>query len=658
MFRTKGSRALLLALAAVVTGWIIACSSGGDGGTNPPDDQVASVSVSPPQAELTSVGETVSLTARALTSSGSEVTGVSFTWSSSNSTVASVSSTGVVTARSRGTTTITARTAGVEGSAAVAVNLAVGSVQVSPSTAQLTALGQTVELRARAFTQSGDEISGLNAQWSSSAPDVASVNQQGVVTAQGNGPATIRATIEGVQGTAQITVEQVVDAVVLTPASASRTVGDQLQFSAEAQDANGNPVDGLSFTWASSNESVATVDQNGLATAVGEGSTMISATTSGGVRGTATLSVTREVASVEVSPGNAQLDAVGASVQFSAEAKDVNGEHIDGVAFTWSSSNGNVASVSSTGLATATGNGTAQIMAEADGVTGSATLVVEQVTSSVVVTPETASATVGSTVSFSAEARDANGNRIDGAAFQWRSGNEAVATVDQNGVATAQSAGSAQIIATSEGVDGSATLTVTEQGSMRIVSGDNQNGKTQRDFAQPLVVEVLDGDGNPEAGVTVTWSVVQGDATVSQTSVQTDGQGRAQVTLTSGTQLTTHRIQAAADGHDNSPVEFTARTTVLVALIGDIYFEDLAGRRNENFQVTVAVGDTIEFSYATGASTHTATSDSQPQGGQAFDSGNMQPGDTFRFVPGVTGTWTFFCEIHPGIMTGARIVVN
>ncbi len=83
------------------------------------------------------------------------------------------------------------------------------------------------------------------------------------------------------------------------------------------------------------------------------------------------------VASIAVSPGTASLE-VGNTTQFQAQARNASGSLLSGVSFSWSSSNSNVASVNSSGLATAQGVGTTSIRATASGITGTASLDVTQ----------------------------------------------------------------------------------------------------------------------------------------------------------------------------------------------------------------------------------------------------------------------------------------
>ncbi len=83
----------------------------------------------------------------------------------------------------------------------------VASVVVTPSTATLESLGETVQLTASAQNASGSTIAGKTFTWSSSNESAATVSSSGLVTAQSNGSASIRATTEGVNGTSAIGVD-------------------------------------------------------------------------------------------------------------------------------------------------------------------------------------------------------------------------------------------------------------------------------------------------------------------------------------------------------------------------------------------------------------------------------------------------------------------
>ena len=144
------------------------------------------------------------------------------------------------------------------------------------------------------------------------------------------------------------------------------------QFLAIVTDVHGNPMT-ADVVWSSSDESVATVDQTGLVTAVAGGNATITATADG-VVGTASLAVEAVVGTVTVRPLEATVDE-GETNQFVAIVTDLRGNPMT-ADVVWSSSDDNVATVDQTGLARAIANGSVTITATAGGVRGTASLTV------------------------------------------------------------------------------------------------------------------------------------------------------------------------------------------------------------------------------------------------------------------------------------------
>lgn len=208
--------------------------------------------------------------------------------------------------------------------------------------------------------------------------------------------------------------------------------------------------------------------------------------------------------------------------------------------------------------------------------------------------------------------------------------------------------------ATSSGLGGSpVTFTATgvsgPPASVVMVSGDGQNGKTLEALSEALVVRVLDDLGVPVAGVSVDWTVTSGVGDLPATTT-TNAAGEASAMFTPGGALGPATIEATVDGVAG-PITFDANTTVWLVRMQSLQYRDW----NNSNDHTIAAGDTIEWvnlddTGSTGP--HTSTSDSEPAGGTAFDSGQMTQNQRFRFVPGVTGTWTYFCEVHGIAMSG------
>src|SRR6266702_4242825 len=388
---------------------------------------VASVDVSPAAAAL-QVGQTVQLAATPRDTSGNPLSGRVVTWASSNTAVAPVTTSGLVTAIAVGSATITATSEGKTGTAAVAVaNVPVASVAVTPASATLQA-GQTVQLAATPKDANGNALSGRVIGWSSSNPSVATVNASGLVTGVAAGSATITAVSEGKSGGAAITVNPAtvpVASVAVTPAATSLPTGGTVQLTAIPKDANGTPLTGRSVAWTSSNGAVATVGSSGLVTAVATGSATITAT-SEGQSGSASITVSNApVASVAVAPASASVQ-VGQTVPLTATPKVARGTPLSGRVINWSSSNTAFATVSSSGVVSGVAAGVATITATSEGQSGSSSITVSNVpVASVAVSPASASVQVGQTVQLTATPKDANGNPLSGRTISWSSSNTA-----------------------------------------------------------------------------------------------------------------------------------------------------------------------------------------------------------------------------------------
>lgn len=169
----------------------------------------------------------------------------------------------------------------------------VAKIVLSPASASL-AIGATQQLTAAVSDANGNAITGTALTWVSSSPNVATVSGSGLVTAVAAGSANVTAASGAITSAAvAITVTPPpVASVSVSPASPSIQEGATEQFTAAASDAKGNAISGASFTWASSNTAVATINSSGLATSVGAGTTNITATAGGVTSSADVLTVT------------------------------------------------------------------------------------------------------------------------------------------------------------------------------------------------------------------------------------------------------------------------------------------------------------------------------------------------------------------------------
>jgi uncharacterized protein YjdB len=296
-FRTEQSAATSLANWSVYsgTGTHTVCNFSIAGSA--PPAPVASVTLTPATANV-DVGQTAQLAATLRDANGNILTGRTVTWTSSNTTVATVSGSGLVTGKAAGSATITATSEGRSGTASITVNappppVSVASVTVAPATANVNE-SKTVQLTATLKDASGNVLTGRTVTWSSSSTTVATVSSSGLVTGKVAGTATITATSESQSGTAAITVVRVpVASVTVSPATGSVQAGSTYQLTATPKDASGTALTGRAVSWSSGNTSVATVNGSGLVTGVVAGSATITAT-SEGQSGTSAITVTAQ----------------------------------------------------------------------------------------------------------------------------------------------------------------------------------------------------------------------------------------------------------------------------------------------------------------------------------------------------------------------------
>jgi uncharacterized protein YjdB len=241
----------------------------------------------------------------------------------------------------------------------------------------ITALGDTVRIAGAVVFATGDTIPDVALSWTSSAPTVATVTQTGLVTAVSEGQTEIRASHGAFTASVPLQVAALVTRVIVQPATQNIMVGQTRSVTATAQDRRGNSL-ARTFTFASSNASVASVVASGAQTAsvrgVAPGSASVTATTQGVIGHASVTIVMQPVASVSVVPGSATV-YVGQTAQLTATPRDAAGQPLNRPV-TWSSSNSSIVSVNQSGLINAVSTGSAIISATSEGVSGTATITV------------------------------------------------------------------------------------------------------------------------------------------------------------------------------------------------------------------------------------------------------------------------------------------
>jgi len=560
-------RARRLGLAAASLGLALigsACGGSSDGGGSTGGGGPSQIVMAPTSATL-AIGDTITIVGTPETANGATVPGVTLFWSSDSTSVATVTQSGKVTAVGVGTATIAASSNGVSGVTRITVTLKdVATITITPSPVSLT-VNQTQQLTATLKDSSGNVLTGRTVVWSSSDSAAATVDQSGFVVARAAGSTTISATSGGAKGTASVTVTNVpVASVTVTPTNPTVFVGATTQLTATLKDANGNVLTGRPVTWAS-NSGNATVDQTGTVTGVSVGQAQISAT-SGGVKGTVTITVQNPPASsVVISPSVANL-LVGQTVQLSATVTDSNGVPIQGATVTYTSGNTAIATVTTAGLVTAVSQGTALITGKSGTASGAAAITVSLVpVKTITISPSLDSLTSGGQVQLTATAFDSAGNVLTGRTFTWTSGNTSDATVNTTGLVTTSSSTSITstrsltIFASIGSTQGTATIVVRPVPIVSVTVSPAADTVQQGSTVQ-LSTTIVDSLGRTVTR-TVTWSTGNSSiASVSGSGLVTGvGPGSTQITATVGT----------TQGVNTTLVTQTPVTSVKVYLVPD-----------------------------------------------------------------------------------------
>lgn len=248
--------------------------------------------------------------------------------------------------------------------------------------------------------------------------------------------------------------------VTLSQASAQLESGEALQLSATPRSAKGDVLSGRTTTWASSNSASATVNANGLVSALAAGTAAITATIEGQVATATVVVVPAAVATVSVALAPSTLE-VGQSVNATATLRDARNAALAGRTVAWSSSNAAIATVSNLGVVLPLAPGTTSITATSEGKVGTAALTVLQAAvASATVSLAAAVINAGTTTTATATLRDARNAVLAGRVVTWTSSDLALATVASSGLVTGIAPGPVTITVTSEGKSASIALVV------------------------------------------------------------------------------------------------------------------------------------------------------------------------------------------------------
>lgn len=333
----------------------------------------ATITLSADSVLFTEIGASQTIAATVVDGGGQVLDSVP-RWSSSDTSVATVTSGGTVTAKKQGLTTVKAVSGAASMSLKVRVSVGAHSVTLSPSSVTADAVGDTVTLIPTVLDAAGNTLPDPQISFQSGDTTVATVTTAGLVTSTGVGTTQITVYGDTVSAKVVVRVTQTPTAVTVTPDSVTLISGATQAYAATVADRNGNAVANAGVVWSSTDTLVATVSSDGVATGVGEGSTWIVGA-AGAVADSAWLTVTNKgVKTVLVTPDSISL-LIGGKDTLAISYLDSMGVALAGPVATWTSSDPSVATVDANGIVTGVAGGTTYVKA-AVGAAADSTIVV------------------------------------------------------------------------------------------------------------------------------------------------------------------------------------------------------------------------------------------------------------------------------------------
>ena len=320
------------------------------------------------KTELTlTIGASEKLTATVLPE---DVTDKTVTWSTSDAAIATVDNEGNVTAVAVGETTITATCGDKSATCKVTVNPILAESIILDKTELTLTIGACEKLTATVLPE---DVTDKTVTWSTSDAAIATVDNEGNVTAVAVGEATITATCGDKTATCEVTVNPILaESITLDKTELTLTIGatEKLTATLLPEDVTDKTV-----TWSTSDASIATVDVEGNVKAIAVGEATITATC-GDKSATCKVTVNPILAESIILDKTELTLTIGASEKLTAI---VLPEEVTDKTVTWSTSDAAIATVDTEGNVTAISVGEAVLTATCGEISTSCRVIVEKI---------------------------------------------------------------------------------------------------------------------------------------------------------------------------------------------------------------------------------------------------------------------------------------
>lgn len=467
------------------------------------------------------------------------------TWESSNPDVVTVDENGKIEAISGGYATITATSVnGVSASLNVVVNVPITNATINKDNLTMNK-GDEEQLEV---TIEPSDATDKEITWTTDDDEVATVDENGKVTAVGAGETTITAKVGSFTLTTDVEVVVPIEKIELNETSIEMLPTQEKNLSVIITP--NDTTEDTTVRWESNNPDVVSVDNNGVISALEPGNATITATV-GSFSVSAKVKVLIPIDNIVISNSDVRLNK-GETEILTIQVYPENAE--EDTTVTWESSNTNVATIDSNGKVTAVGRGNAIITGTLEnGMSVETTVNVIVPITSVTLDRNNISMNKGTTTTLVATINP--NDTTEDTTKKWESSNTNVVTVDENGMVTAVGRGSAEVTVTVGNKKATATIEVL----VPITSVQINKDKVEVVKNQTVILSAIINPSDTTEDTTVTWeSDDPSIATVDENGVVT-GKSEGVVVIR---------------GTLQNGMEISSEVTVTIIPVDSISFED------------------------------------------------------------------------------------
>ena len=505
--------------------------------------------------------------------------------------------------------------------------VAVSGVSIDQSSVEMT-IGEKKQLSA---TVTPSDATDQSITWSSSKKSVATISNQGLVTAIAEGTTTIKARAGEKTSTCIVTVHKeiiAVTSITLDKSSLSLVKGESETLVATVNPSNATHT---KVSWTSSTPGVATVDSEGNVKAIANGNATITAQVDD-IKATCPVTVTTPVESITLNKTKLTLNK-GESETLVATVVPTDATE---TTVTWGTSNPYMASVDANGKVTAVGAGNVTITAKAGGKSAICMVTVNVPVESITLNQTNITLDEGESTTLKATVtpKDATDKTVT-----WSSSDESIVTVDQNGTINAIKQGSADILANAG--DKQATCSITVVKRVASITIDKESLTLFVGNTATLTATVLPDDATDK---TITWdSYDPSIATVENGVVKGAGIGETIITASAGYLTATCRVSVITDSATGVYAVYDDKSSIVDDMIqpGSELVLGVANYSSETIHVTsvqLINGQTGAIGY------EMALDDDVSSGSSA--SWTVSIGDSAIYSPTVRFVYTFKGESY------------